>query len=834
MARCQLSSIEVGRPKIVLGSRLRIGMENIEPNSELEERLRFETLIVDLSSKFVNLPADDVDREIMDAQRRICKLLDLDLLAFWQWRDEAPGSFTLTHLYSAKEGPLPPGQLSQEDFPWVRKQLAAGHIVVVVSLDKLPPEASRDQETSRQLGIKSNLSLPLSVGGGPPIGAFCLNTTRAERDWPDALVKRLQLLAQIFTNALARKRAEKDLRESEERLSLATASAEVGLWVLDCRTGVFWATEEARAIFGYSPDEIISMEHFKASVHPEDWCFVQESLDRSVLAGESVNVEYRIRLRDGRTRWISSRGRTCFTPGGEADRVMGVSNDITNRKNAEEALRASEARLAAGIDLAGLGYYEVDYDGGTCFLDDRFRDICGVPPGVIQGLQPLEFWLEHVHPDDRQSLLDERQNLHDGKIDRISAEYRYLHPARGLRWIHHLARMAVLSATGPGVRTFGVVRDITETRQLAEQLQSAAEEWQTTFDSINDQIMILNRESRILRVNAATVRFFGLPVERIVGSVCCTLLHGTGYPIDGCPCQKTFQSGLNSRLEVFHAGSGKWLVLSTDPIRNAAGDIIGAVHVARDITEAKRAERETQELRDNLIHLTRVNTMSVLSGSLAHELNQPLGIILTNAQAAQDLLLQEPPDVAEVQSILTDIVAADRRAGEVIGRLRVLLKPGHISLQPLPLKEIFDDVLRLINADLIGRAVKVVCELDPNLPPIAGDRVQLQQLVLNLILNGADAMAANEPARRRLFIRSELHKDRLCTSVQDEGCGLPTNVEQLFQPFYTTKTQGLGMGLVICRSIIDAHQGRLWAEPRPEGGAVFCFELPIAESTEER
>jgi formate hydrogenlyase transcriptional activator len=220
-------------------------MENIEPKSELEERLRFETLIADLSLKFVNLPADDVDREIMDAQRRICELLDLDLLAFWQWMDEAPGSFTLTHLYSAKEGPLPPGQLSQKDFPWVRQQLAAGQIVVVVSLDKLPPEASRDQETSRQLGIKSNLSLPLSVGGGPPIGAFCLNTTRAERDWPDALVKRLQLLAQIFTNALARKRAEKDLRESEERLSLATASAEVGLWVLDCRTGVFWATEEA-------------------------------------------------------------------------------------------------------------------------------------------------------------------------------------------------------------------------------------------------------------------------------------------------------------------------------------------------------------------------------------------------------------------------------------------------------------------------------------------------------------------------------------------------------------------------------------------------------------
>ena len=431
----------------------------------------------------------------------------------------------------------------------------------------------------------------------------------------------------------------------------------------------------------------------------------------------------------------------------------------------EEALRASEARLAAGTDLAGLGYYEVDYGERTCFLDERFRDICGVPPDVLQDLQPIEFWMEHVHPDDLQSILDERQKLHDGKIDRISAEYRYLHPARGQKWIHHLARIAARSTSGHGVRTFGVLRDITDAKQLSERLQSAAEEWKTTFDSINDQVMILDRECRIIRVNAATVRFLGLPPERIVGSVCCNLVHGTDCRIDGCPSQKMFQTGLSSTLELFHAGSGKWLLFSTDPIRDDAGNVVGAVHVGRDITEAKRAERETQELRDNLMHLTRVNTMSVLSGSLAHELNQPLGIILSNAQAAQEMLLQEPPDVAEVQAILSDIVAADRRAGEVIERLRALLKPGHVSLQPLPLNEVIEEVLRLINADLIGRGVKVVRELAPDLPPIAGDRVQLQQLVLNLILNGADAMAANAPGTRRL-----LHPNDSCIRT---GCAPP-------------------------------------------------------------
>jgi two-component system sensor kinase FixL len=250
--------------------------------------------------------------------------------------------------------------------------------------------------------------------------------------------------------------------------------------------------------------------------------------------------------------------------------------------------------------------------------------------------------------------------------------------------------------------------------------------------------------------------------------------------------------------------------------------------VIRDITQQKRAERETQELRDSLAHLTRVSTLGALSGSLAHELNQPLGIILSNAQAAQELLAQEPPDLAEVQAILADIVTADRRAGEVIERLRTLLKRGQVTLQPLLLNQVIEEVLHLTRADLIGRGVTVNLELAPDLPSIAGDRVQLQQLVLNLILNAAEAMAADVPDARRLHLQTRLHEGRVRASVRDEGAGLPEDTDRLFQPFYTTKPQGLGLGLAICRSIVAAHQGRLWAEPHPERGAVFHFELPVA------
>src|SRR5262249_11112207 len=223
------------------------------------------------------------------------------------------------------------------------------------------------------------------------------------------------------------------------------------------------------------------------------------------------------------------------------------------------------------------------------------------------------------------------------------------------------------------------------------------------------------------------------------------------------------------------------------------------------------------------------HTLGELSGSLAHELNQPLGIILANAQAARNLLERDPPDVAEVRDILADILAADRRAGEVIRRLCALLKLGESSLQPVSLNEIIDEVLKLANSDLIGRGVVVVRELVESLPHINGDRVQLQQLLLNLVVNAADAMASNAPGTRRLHLKAEFNSDLVRVSVRDEGVGLPADPESLFEPFFSTKPHGLGMGLAICRSIAKAHRGSLWAQPYPGGGAIFVLELPVAD-----
>jgi PAS domain S-box-containing protein len=437
-----------------------------------ESRLEFETLISDLSSRFINLPAGELDGAIENALREVCELLGIELAVLWQWSATAPDVIAPTHAYPPLEGLLPPEPLREEQFPWIRQEILAGRVVALSSLEQFPAEASVDREYCRHYGVKSHLSLALSVGGESPVGLIGFNTLGAERHWPDAVVKRLQLVAQVFTNALARRRTDEALRDSEERLSLAADSADAGLWVLDYATQIFWVTPRTRSIFGFSPDEIVTMERLEAVVHPDDLDLVREAVRRSAQGAEdAIIVEYRIVLPSGRERWIVSRGRPHSASAGKPDRLMGVSIDISERKRSEEALVASQSRLASGAELAGLAFYEVDFGSGTMYSDDRLRDLCGVPLDRVAGLGVLEFWMERLHPDDRPHVLELRRQLHGGDVDQFSLEYRYLHPDWGELWIQHLACVTARDASGQATRARGVFRDVTESKRAEEELR---------------------------------------------------------------------------------------------------------------------------------------------------------------------------------------------------------------------------------------------------------------------------------------------------------------------------------------------------------------------------
>src|SRR5438067_2777003 len=275
-------------------------------------------------------------------------------------------------------------------------------------------------------------------------------------------------------------------------------------------------------------------------------------------------------------------------------------------------------------------------------------------------------------------------------------------------------------------------------------------------------------------------------------------------------------------------GTVRWISGRARCMSDGDGRSTRLLGVSMDVTERKQAEKEAMEQRDELFHLSRVATLGQLSGSLAHELNQPLGIILSNAQAAQHMLAGDNPDLPELREILADIVGENLRAGEVITRLRALLKRGETRLLPLALNAVIEDVLHLLRSDLVARGVTAESKLAERLPDLAGDKVQLQQVVLNIITNACDAMAENLQKDRILRISTNLQSDSVRVSIEDQGRGAPGgDVSRIFQPFFTTKSHGLGIGLSICRSIIAAHQGRIWAESNGTRGTTLHLQLQV-------
>jgi len=244
-----------------------------------------------------------------------------------------------------------------------------------------------------------------------------------------------------------------------------------------------------------------------------------------------------------------------------------------------------------------------------------------------------------------------------------------------------------------------------------------------------------------------------------------------------------------------------------------------------------RTERyELQRNRQQLAHLTRVSTLGELAGSLAHELNQPLTAILSNAQAAQRFMATEPINLEEVREILRDLVKDNHRASEVIRKIRALVKKGELEAAPLSIANVIGDVALLVHSDAIVRGIRVMVNIAPGLPPVHGDRVQLQQVILNLLLNAFDALESCCAHNRTVAVGAALDSaGAIRVVVRDSGPGLAGNTfDKLFMPFFTSKREGLGLGLSISRSIVEMHGGRIWAENNEDRGASFYFTLPAS------
>jgi len=373
---------------------------------------------------------------------------------------------------------------------------------------------------------------------------------------------------------------------------------------------------------------------------------------------------------------------------------------------------------------------------------------------------------------------------------------------------------------------------LASTRKLAEENQRI--HFNRLFDEGPEAIMLVDSRDHVQRINGKFSRIFGYTSDEIVDGISMRFIVPEHLHNEAMESREKLSQGESVSMETIRMRKDGTLVNVSEiavPV-STDGKRMSFYYLFRDITENKRAAEALQRAHEELVHLSRVTTIGEMVTSIAHEVNQPITAVLTFGNAANRWLDQQPPNLDEVRDALGNIVRDARRAGDVLGRIRTLVQKGTPQMAQLDVNEVIRSVLNLLNAEILRSGVRVKTDLNP-IPIVIGDRVQLQQVMLNLIINAIDAMSATAKHRRVLAIRSAWERDMVQVQVHDTGIGISAGqADMMFNPFFTTKPEGIGMGLTISRSIIEAHGGALWAASG-ETGAVLNFTLPSAGESNE-
>jgi PAS domain S-box-containing protein len=666
----------------------------------------------------------------------------------------------------------------------------------------------------------------------PPVGVF----------WIDDPREVVRLVAFLFIGILASglldrarkearkvKQREEALRRSEAYLVEGQKLTHTGSWAWNpVADKVLYWSEEMFLIFGLDPQNgIPTRDTFRQRVHPEDRdkTSVRQKID--------YLVEHRIRLPDGNVRYLETIGHPVLNAAGEVVEYIGTAIDVTERMRAQDALRQSEQRLRDVIDTIPAMVWSTLPDGTNDFANQSWLEYTGISAKDVSGAG----WRVSFHPDDITTHLEKwGASLTTGKP--FESEARIQRAGDGeYRWFLHHA-VPLRDENSDILKWYGISTDIGERKRAERELREAETRFRTYVDHATDAFYVIARgeKAQIIDVNRQACDSLGYTRDELIGMT----------PLDFDPnASKAFLRGLGTQI-----GAGETVTFETSlqrkdgtvfpvEVRLRPFDYEGrplVLALARDITERKRAEAEAREserrfreLHAELAHANRLATMGQLAASIAHEVKQPVGATLTNAQAALRFLDREPVDLDEIRRTFGDIVKDSLRASDIFDRIRDLAKKAPPRRERFEINEAIREVIELTHGEAVKHGVSVVALLAEGLPHIEGDRVQLQQVILNLIVNAIQAMAGIAVDSRELRINSEsTEPEGIRISVRDSGPGLsPDSVERLFEPFYTTKSEGMGMGLSICRSIIEAHGGRLIATTNVPKGALFQFTIPV-------
>jgi PAS domain S-box-containing protein len=652
-----------------------------------------------------------------------------------------------------------------------------------------------------------------------------------------------------------RQRIEQTLRQRADLLDLTHDT----IFARDMNDVITYWNRGAEELYGWKKEEAIGKisHELTQTVFPAPLEEINETLLRSDRwEGELIHTK-----RDGSKVVVASRWSLQRDERGAPLAILETNNDITERRQAEEALRDSEEQWKAAFENNPTMYFMVDAAGITLSVNAFGAEQLGYTSEELVGSPVLNVFYEA----DRDAVLRNLARCFDQLNQSMNWEARKARKDGTVIWVRETAR-AVLFKNGAVILV--ACEDITERKRVEEELRESERRYRYIFDSAGvsiweedfsqvkaaiDELKATDigdfREYvathpefvrktvplvKVIDVNSATVKLFNanskgqllvslqkifLPeTEEVFAAELIALAEGrTSFE-----SETVLQTVNGHRLTVLFG-----ITFPTQPAK-----LDSVLVTMMDITERKRAEEELQKTQAELAHVARVTTMGELTSSIAHEVNQPLAAIVTNGNACLRWLSNDPPNVEEARQTVTRMVKDGHRASEVVGRIRAFFRKTAPERVRVDINQLIEDVIAMVSSELRRNRVRVRTELPDDLPRVLCDQIQLQQVLLNLVINAIEAMSAVSGPRELLIMSRRDETGNVSVAVQDTGMGFDEqNAAQLFNAFFTTKSQGLGMGLSISRTTIEAYGGRLWATRNDAGGATFQFTLPTTNGT---
>ena len=653
------------------------------------------------------------------------------------------------------------------------------------------------------------------------------SATESLRRARDELKARLQEIQRtneaLRAESHERMQVQNRLRRSEGYLAEAQRLTHTGSFGWSVQSGeIRWSAETFR-IFECDPNTKPTLEVISRRTHPEDIAFVTQSIERASQEQADFDFEHRLLMQDTSTKYVRVVGHAVKDESGEVE-FVGALMDITSAKEAEDRTRLI-------IDTVPAQLWTESSGGVVDFVNRRWVDYTGMTLEQAVG----SGWNRMVHPDDIDRVLSKwRTLISEGKPREIESRLRGSDGE--YRWF--LSRCyPLVDRSGQILGWYGSDTDIHDRKEAEETLRRSE-------GYLAEAQRLSHTGSWAWAPAAGEITYFSEECYRVLGF----------DPDKGLPRIETFFQRIHPddrarSVEQFEGASREktkfefdYRIVHSDgdvtdihtvghPVFSPSGDLVEYVGTVMDVTERKRAEQQRESLRQaqaDLAHVNRVTTMGELTASVAHEVNQPIAAAVTNAKTCLRWLTRDQPDIAEARAAAMRIVNDGTRAAEIIKRIRLLFKKGTSERELVDVNEVIREMIVLLRGEATRYFIVWRTELEADAPPVMADRVQLQQVLMNLMLNGIDAMKDADGTRELVIKSQQSENGNVLVCVSDTGLGLPPQqADQLFNAFFTTKPHGTGMGLSISRSIVESHGGRLWAANNSPRGASFSFTLPI-------